>query len=73
VDPKVLLCVTDGLAYGEVKTSETFGVVPTAFSNTSTNVGWAVGAGIDGARRWECVDGYRANFRVSHRTIGRLR
>jgi outer membrane immunogenic protein len=49
VTPKVLLYATGGLAYGEVNTSETVGVVPTAFSTNSTNVGWTVGAGIEGA------------------------
>lgn len=48
VDPKVLLYATGGLAYGEVKTSETVGIVPTAFSSTTTNVGWTVGAGVEG-------------------------
>jgi outer membrane immunogenic protein len=49
VTPRVLLYATGGLAYGEVNTSETVGVVPTAFSTNSTNVGWTVGAGIEGA------------------------
>jgi outer membrane immunogenic protein len=48
VDPKMLFYATGGLAYGEVKTSETIGVVPTAFSSTTTNVGWTVGAGVEG-------------------------
>ena len=48
VDPKVLLYVTGGLAYGEVKTSEAIGVVPVWFSSATTNVGWTVGAGIEG-------------------------
>jgi outer membrane immunogenic protein len=48
VDPKVLLYATGGLAYGEVKSSETIGAF-TGFSNTSTKVGYAVGAGIEGA------------------------
>lgn len=48
VDPKVLLYATGGLAYGEVRTSETVGIVPTAFSSTTTNVGWTVGAGVEG-------------------------
>jgi len=50
VSPKVLLYATGGLAYGEVNSSETVGVlVPSAFSKSSTNVGWTVGAGIEGA------------------------
>src|ERR1700688_301455 len=48
VAPKVLLYATGGLAYGGINTSETIGIVPTAFSNTTTNVGWTVGAGIEG-------------------------
>jgi outer membrane immunogenic protein len=48
--PKVLLYATGGLAYGEVNSSETVGTaVPSAFSNSSTKVGWTVGAGIEGA------------------------
>lgn len=49
VSPKVLLYGTGGLAYGDVRTSETIGVAPVAFSNTETRVGWTVGAGIEGA------------------------
>jgi outer membrane immunogenic protein len=48
VTPKVLLYATGGLAYGEVKSSETIGVLP-GFSSSTTNVGWTVGAGIEGA------------------------
>jgi outer membrane immunogenic protein len=48
VDPKVLVYATGGLAYGEVKTSETVGIVPTVFSSTTTNVGWTIGAGVEG-------------------------
>lgn len=62
--PTFLLYATGGLAYGEVKTAETIsgvnitGVqgtntststpVAAAFSNSSTRVGWTVGAGIEG-------------------------
>jgi outer membrane immunogenic protein len=47
--PKVLLYATGGLAYGQVNSSETVGtVVPSAFSNSITNVGWTVGAGVEG-------------------------
>jgi outer membrane immunogenic protein len=49
VTPKVLLYATGGLAYGEVNSSESIGVVPTAFSRSTTNVGWTVGAGVEGA------------------------
>ncbi len=50
VTPKVLLYATGGLAYGEVDSGATIGLVPTAFPSTSsTNVGWTVGAGIEGA------------------------
>jgi outer membrane immunogenic protein len=49
VTPTVLLYGTGGLAYGEVKSSESIGLVPSLFSTTSTNVGWTVGAGIEGA------------------------
>jgi len=49
VTPTVLLYGTGGLAYGEVKTSDTIGLVPALFSTTTTNVGWTVGAGIEGA------------------------
>ena len=45
--PKVLLYTTGGLAYGEVNSSETIGVLP-GFSSSTTNVGWTLGAGIEG-------------------------
>jgi outer membrane immunogenic protein len=48
VSPKVLLYATGGLAYGEVKTSETIGAAAFGFSNTDTRVGYTVGAGIEG-------------------------
>jgi outer membrane immunogenic protein len=48
VDPKVLLYVTGGLAYGAVNTSEAIGVVPVYFSKTDTRFGYTVGAGIEG-------------------------
>jgi outer membrane immunogenic protein len=48
--PKVLLYATGGLAYGEVNSSEAIGVAtPVSFLNTTTNVGWTVGAGVEGA------------------------
>jgi outer membrane immunogenic protein len=47
VSPKVLLYATGGLAYGEVKTSETIGAL-TGFSRSDTRVGYTVGAGIEG-------------------------
>jgi outer membrane immunogenic protein len=45
--PRVLLYATGGLAYGEVKSSETIGGL-TGFSNSDTKVGYTVGAGIEG-------------------------
>jgi outer membrane immunogenic protein len=47
VSPKVLLYATGGLAYGQVDSNETIGVLP-GFSSSNTNVGWTVGAGIEG-------------------------
>jgi outer membrane immunogenic protein len=65
ITPTVLLYVTGGLAYGEVKTFEavngvnitgqngtnnsTSTPVAAAFGSTSTRVGWTVGGGIEGA------------------------
>jgi outer membrane immunogenic protein len=50
VTPKVLLYATGGLAYGQVNSNETVaGPLPAAFSSSTTNVGWTVGAGIEGA------------------------
>jgi outer membrane immunogenic protein len=46
--PKVLLYATGGLAYGEVNSGETIGT-QAGFSNSTTNVGWTVGGGIEGA------------------------
>jgi outer membrane immunogenic protein len=51
VDPRVLLYVTGGLAYGEVKadyTSGTIGLPLTAASASSTRVGWTIGGGVEG-------------------------
>jgi outer membrane immunogenic protein len=42
------LYATGGLAYGGINSSETIGAAALGFSNTSTNVGWTVGAGIEG-------------------------
>jgi outer membrane immunogenic protein len=47
VSPRVLLYATGGLAYGEVKSSEIVGGVA-GFSSTTTNVGYTVGAGVEG-------------------------
>jgi outer membrane immunogenic protein len=48
--PKVLLYATGGLAYGEVDSSAVVGAAGTPFSTvSSTNVGWTLGAGIEGA------------------------
>jgi outer membrane immunogenic protein len=68
IAPTILAYVTGGLAYGEVKTTETIagtnitnpggqgvngGTILTpfaaSFGNSSTRVGWTVGAGIEGA------------------------
>jgi len=49
VTPAVLLYATGGLAYGEVNTNESIGVIPSAFSSNTTNVGWTAGGGIEGA------------------------
>jgi outer membrane immunogenic protein len=46
--PTLLLYATGGLAYGQVNSSDSIGVVPTAFSTNATNVGWTAGAGIEG-------------------------
>jgi outer membrane immunogenic protein len=45
--PTVLLYVTGGLAYGEVRSSATIATVG-GFSSTNTKAGYAVGAGIEG-------------------------
>jgi outer membrane immunogenic protein len=47
VSPRVLLYATGGLAYGEVRSGEVIGLFP-GLSSTNTNVGWTVGAGIEG-------------------------
>jgi outer membrane immunogenic protein len=48
--PKVLLYATGGLAYGDIASNETVGTAtPQAFSQSHTNVGWTLGAGIEGA------------------------
>jgi outer membrane immunogenic protein len=49
VTPNVLFYGTGGLAYGEVKTTETIGLVPATFSHSDTRVGYTVGAGVEGA------------------------
>jgi outer membrane immunogenic protein len=52
VDPRVLLYVTGGLAYGHVTTDATGGVVGQPFVNLSakdTRVGWTIGGGVEGA------------------------
>ena len=56
VTPTVLLYATGGLAYGDVKSAGTLSgfnangavVGPAAFSTSSANAGWTVGAGIEG-------------------------
>ncbi len=47
VSPKVLLYATGGLAYGEVDSNEVIGTLG-GFSNNVTNVGYTVGAGVEG-------------------------
>jgi len=58
VTPTILLYGTGGLAYGRISGSDTIsvnlGTPPTtvfssAYGNSATNVGWTVGAGIEGA------------------------
>jgi len=49
VTPTLLLYATGGLAYGEVNTNESIGVIPSAFSSNATNAGWTAGGGIEGA------------------------
>ena len=53
--PTVLLYVTGGLAYGEIKTDGTFSsftpagvAVSSVFSQSTTKTGWTVGGGIEG-------------------------
>jgi outer membrane immunogenic protein len=46
--PTVLFYATGGLAYGEVKTTETIGAAAAVFSNSDTRVGYTVGAGVEG-------------------------
>ena len=51
VDPRVLLYVTGGAAYGEVKADYTAGIVGVPLvgsSISSTRLGWTVGGGIEG-------------------------
>jgi len=67
VSPTVLLYATGGLAYGEVKTSDAIGVVPTVFSATTTNVGWTLGAGVEGA----IGGGWTAKFEYLYVDLGR--
>ena len=52
ITPTVWLYGTGGLAYGDVSVSDTItvsGVGTTAFSKSKTNVGWTLGAGVEGA------------------------
>jgi len=52
VDPRMLLYVTGGLAYGQFKADYTSGVVglPLGVASTSTTrAGWTIGAGVEGA------------------------
>lgn len=52
VDPRVLLYVTGGLAYGQVTTDAsagTIGLPLVAVSAKETRVGWTIGGGVEGA------------------------
>ena len=46
--PRVLFYATGGLAYGDVNSSETIGAPGGLASNSSTKVGYTVGAGVEG-------------------------
>jgi outer membrane immunogenic protein len=51
IDPRVLLYVTGGAAYGQFKADYTSGIFGTpllAASTSTTNLGWTVGGGIEG-------------------------
>ncbi len=65
--PKVLLYATGGLAYGEVKSSEIAGGLA-GFSSTTTNVGWTVGAGIEGV----IGGGWTAKLEYLYVDLGRV-
>jgi outer membrane immunogenic protein len=64
--PKVLLYATGGLAYGEVNSSETIGAL-SGFSSTNTNVGWTVGAGVEGV----ICDNWTAKLEYLYVDLGR--
>lgn len=52
IDPRVLIYATGGLAYGQVVTTATGGVVGQPFATLSskgTRAGWTIGGGIEGA------------------------
>ena len=51
--PKVLAYFTGGVAYGSLNSSETIGASP-LLSSSTTNIGWTIGAGIEGviANNW---------------------
>ena len=52
IDPRVLLYVTGGLAYGQVETDYTAGILGlplAATSSSTTRAGWTIGGGIEGA------------------------
>jgi outer membrane immunogenic protein len=46
--PTVLLYATGGLAYGDVKTTESIGAAAAVFSDTDLRVGYTAGAGVEG-------------------------
>jgi outer membrane immunogenic protein len=52
IDPRVLIYATGGLAYGQVTTTATGGVVGQPFaalSSKATRAGWTIGGGVEGA------------------------
>ena len=60
--------VTGGLAYGENKFSGsgTVGALPVAFSQSNTNVGWTVGAGLE----WAFWDKWSAKIEYLYMDLG---
>jgi len=60
--------ITGGLAYGESKISGTgaAGGLPVAFSQTNTNVGWTVGAGLE----WAFWDKWSAKIEYLYMDLG---
>jgi outer membrane immunogenic protein len=67
--PRVLLYATGGLAYGDVRTSETINNIAAAqaFSRTETRVGWTAGVGVEGA----IGGGWTAKLEYLYMDLGR--